>query len=96
MAGCIPRREAMAEETVEVLVLTDYEGNVYALPRRLLERTRVPEELKSAIGILGRNRGPFWHRLNPTGTTPTPPTLASLTSPPRLPWTVGWFRVPSA
>jgi hypothetical protein len=41
--------EAMTEEASEVLVLTDSEGNIYALPRRLVERARVPEELKSVF-----------------------------------------------
>lgn len=67
----------MAEEAAEVLVLTDYEGNLYAIPRRLLERTRVPDELKGAVGDLGRERG------TPQGR-------------PRLPWAVGWFRMPAS
>lgn len=85
----------MAEEATEVLVLKDHDGNVYAVPRRLLERTRVPDDLKSAVSSWGINRSRPFGRFSPsTELGSSPPSRVQAAVQPRLPWAVGWFRVP--
>jgi hypothetical protein len=39
----------MADETIDVLVLTDEAGDYYLIPRALIERCRVPAEQMAAV-----------------------------------------------
>ena len=39
----------MADETIEVVVLEDKNGNYYVLPRETLEQARVPEEDRAEL-----------------------------------------------
>jgi len=85
----------MAEEATEVLVLKDHDGNVYAVPRRLLQRTRVPDELKNVVSSWGINGSRPFGRFSPLaelGSSPPGPVQMAMQR--RLPWAVGWFRIP--
>ncbi|HTE85868.1 MAG TPA: hypothetical protein VK821_14160 [Dehalococcoidia bacterium] len=85
-------------------MLTDADDNSYAVPCRVVERARVPDELRDIFPSL---RGPLWsrgvqqlRRLSASGVTPVQVPAAGITLPrgprvqPRLPWTVGWFQIP--
>ncbi len=89
----------MAENGVEVLVLRDAEGNVYALPRRMVERARVPDELKEALPLVQRSGSASWPSTltspAPTGAGRPPAFLTRVTDP-QLPWPIGWLRLPGA
>jgi len=79
-------------EAQEVLVLTDADENVYAIPRRIVERARVPEELKEIFGSpSGRGSG-----LTPIGAPRWRPDYTRGASGSALPWPVAWFRMPPA
>lgn len=86
----------MAEEDVEVLVLRDAGGNVYALPRRLVERARVPDDLKEAVSSLGAGRRRSWQRMRPLEPSARDERFVSSVAGRQLPWPIGWFRLPSA
>jgi hypothetical protein len=92
----------MAEDPVEVLVLRDAEGNVYALPRRVVERARVPEELKDALPLFQRSGRRYWPSTLSTtppaqlgvGPSERPPHFLTRVTAPQLPWPIGWVRMP--
>ena len=68
----------MTTEKVECLVLTDQEGNYYAITREMLDRARVPEERKAELQqYLGNEDvssfAPFW--LRPAGFLQLPTTF---------------------
>jgi len=84
----------MAEESSEVLVLTDSAGNIYALPRRLVERARVPDELKSVFGTFRLDRGRAASAFTRNVLAGTHPRFLAAASGSDVPRTVGWFRVP--
>jgi hypothetical protein len=85
----------MAEEASEVLVLTDSEGNIYALPRRVVERARVPDELKSLFRVFGSERPRAARTLAPIGPPAWRRHFPQAVSAAARPWPVGWFRVPA-
>jgi hypothetical protein len=91
----------MAEESVEVLVLRDADGNLYALPRRIVERARVPKELGDLLPLFRHSGRRYWPTAqstrSPFGAVTEiegPPIPMARSTDPRLPWPVGWVRVP--
>jgi hypothetical protein len=84
----------MAEDADEVLVLTDSAGNIYALPRRLVERARVPDELRSVFGTFRLDRGRATSAFTRNVLAGTHPRFLSPAPVSDIPRTVGWFRVP--
>jgi hypothetical protein len=85
----------MAEENEDVLVLTDGEGNLYALPRRVVERARVPDELKGVFPARPWSRAAVAERRQRAGSVRFRGVSMGVLRQGR-PWPVGWFRVPPA
>ena len=85
----------MADETSEVLVLTDSDGNIYALPRRVVERARVPDDLKEVFDASAQSRPPSPRTLAPIGVPAWRRNFRQGVRVSALPWPVGWFQVPA-
>ena len=83
------------DEAAENLVLTDTDGNIYALPRRLVERARVPDDLKDVFHAFAWNRPRRPRTLAPIGVPAWRRNFSQGMRASSLPWTVGWFQVPA-
>lgn len=83
----------MQDDAAEVLVLVDAQGEYYALPRRMVERYKVPEEHRAAVDLMRRRDAGHRLRRRPAAFT----ALQDLTVPQATtraqPVALGWFAV---
>lgn len=82
----------MQDDAAEILVLLDAQGDYYALPRRLVERYRVPEEHRAAVELL-RRRHLRRLRARPGPYTPLQDFSSPLRAAREQPVALGWFPV---
>jgi hypothetical protein len=82
----------MAEDVADILILTDSSGNIYALPRRLVERARVPDELKQVFQGFRLDQGRAARAFGRNVLFGTHPKFTAGADVPR---TVGWFNLAS-